>query len=173
MRDGWLCTGDLGYLAEGQLYVTGRSKELIIKAGRNYVPTDIEAACMEEPRLRPGRAVAFGLPSARTGTEDLVVVAEVADAESAGDRRLAQRLVGRVTERTGVRPDRVELVEPGLLPKTSSGKLQRRRVRAAYESGVGLDRPKSFLIESAVQRAQSVVELARCRVRRLLGWQDG
>ncbi|MBW2523964.1 MAG: fatty acyl-AMP ligase [Deltaproteobacteria bacterium] len=172
MRDGWLATGDLGYLAGGQLHVTGRSKELIIKAGRNYVPTDIEAACMQEPQLRPGRAVAFGLPCARTGTEDLVVVAEVAEAGLVGDRQLAQRVVGRVAEHTGVRPDRVELVGQGVLPKTSSGKLQRRQVRAALESGVGLDRPRSLIVETAVHRARSAVDLARCRLRRLLGWQS-
>lgn len=171
LRDGWLRTGDLGYVADRQLYVTGRAKELIIKAGRNYLPVDIEEACLDEPRLRAGRAVAFGLNNAETGTEDLVIVAEVRDAAWTADRQLAQRITGRVAERTGVRPDRVELVEPGLLPKTTSGKLQRNRVRDAFEAGRGLSPPGRRMLEGAWQRVLSLALLARVRARRALGWQ--
>lgn len=171
LRDGWLRTGDLGYLADGLLYVTGRRKELIIKGGRNYLPADIEAVCMDEPRLRAGRAVAFGLPNRQTGTEDLVMVAEVREAAAAKDRSLAQRITAAVVERTGVRPDRVELVEPGLLPKTTSGKLQRSRVRAAYETGRPLERRGRWQVEALRERGRSLLDLVWVKMRRRLGWQ--
>jgi acyl-CoA synthetase (AMP-forming)/AMP-acid ligase II len=183
LRDGWLRTGDLGYHADGMLHVTGRAKELVIKAGRNYVPTDIEAACLAEPELRRGRVVAFGLPNRHTGTEDLVIVAEVRDRRSVGRAELVQRITAAVADRAGVRPDRVDLVEPGVLPKTTSGKLQRNRVRAAYERGVpfgGATRAlRSRLAEAAlralpprmVERARSSAELVWSGLRRVLGWR--
>jgi acyl-CoA synthetase (AMP-forming)/AMP-acid ligase II len=171
LRDGWLRTGDLGYLADGQLYVTGRRKELIIKGGRNYLPADVEAVCMAEPQLRAGRAVAFGLTNRQTGTEDLVLVAEVRERGDASDRALAHRLTTAVVERTGVRPDRVELVVPGLLPKTTSGKLQRGLVRAAYASGGSLERPGRWQLEALTARGRSWLDLAWLKMRRRLGWQ--
>jgi len=171
LRDGWLRTGDLGYLVQAELYVTGRAKELIIKAGRNYVPTDIEAACGLDARVRPGRVVAFGLPNRITGTEDLVIVAEVRDARWVGSAELAQRLTGAVAERAGVRPDRVELVAPGLLPKTTSGKLQRNRVRAAFESGSALERRSGVRAAALREMARSATMIGWAKVRRWLGWQ--
>ncbi|MFZ5785426.1 MAG: fatty acyl-AMP ligase [Acidobacteriota bacterium] len=172
LRDGWLMTGDLGYLDEAsRLHVTGRRKEIIIKSGRNYLPQDFEAACLEAPALRPGRAVAFGLPNRRTGTEDLVLVAEVRDEARVRDPLLVQRIARRVAERTGIRPDRVELAPPGLLPKTTSGKLQRGRVRAAYEAGVALRPPPRAPVDVAVEAVRSIVELTAARLHKLLGWQ--
>jgi acyl-CoA synthetase (AMP-forming)/AMP-acid ligase II len=172
LRDGWLRTGDLGYLDEdGELHVTGRAKEIIIKGGCNYLPQDFEAACLELPALRAGRAVAFGLPNPRTGTEDLVLVAEVRDAARARDPALVQRVVRVVTERTGVRPDRVELAVPGVLPKTTSGKLQRGRVRAAYEAGAPLRPPPRAPVDVAIELARSALGLAASRLSKLLGWR--
>jgi acyl-CoA synthetase (AMP-forming)/AMP-acid ligase II len=183
LRDGWLRTGDRGYQADGMLHVTGRLKELVIKAGRNYVPTDIEAACLDQPGLRRGRVVAFGLPNRITGTEDLVVVAEVSERRLVGNAELGQRITAAVADRAGVRPDRVELLEPGVLPKTTSGKLQRNRVRLAYERGVPLGAGRGalgsraaelamrVLPERAVERVRSSAELWWSRVRKVLGWK--
>ena len=168
---GWLRTGDLGYLADGELYVTGRVKELIIKGGRNYLPADIEAVCHDEPRLRAGRAVAFGLPNRGTGTEDLVLVAEVREPSTAGDLALGQRLAAAVLERAGVRPDRVELLAPGALPKTTSGKLQRARVREAYSAGEGLAAPRPRVIDPLAERARAWVDRKWFKLKRRLGWQ--
>jgi acyl-CoA synthetase (AMP-forming)/AMP-acid ligase II len=171
-QDGWLLTGDLGYLdEEDRLHVTGRRKEIIIKSGRNYLPQDFEAACLGSPALRPGRAVAFGLTNRRTGTEDLVLVAEVRDPARVRDPLLVQRIARLVAERTGVRPDRVELAPPGLIPKTTSGKLQRGRVRAAYEAGIALRPPPRAPVDVAVEAVRSLVDLAAAKLHRIFGWQ--
>jgi len=124
--DGWLRTGDLGFLdAEGYLYVTGRLKDVIIVGGENVVPADIEDIVDHVPGVRYSAAV--GVDSARTGTQRLHVVAEVR--EQAGDAeslsRLVREIVQRVREGRGHRPARVLLVRPGTIPKTSSGKIQR------------------------------------------------
>jgi acyl-coenzyme A synthetase/AMP-(fatty) acid ligase len=115
--------------------------------------------------------VAFGLPNRITGTEDLVIVAEVRDARWVGSAELAQRLTGAVAERAGVRPDRVELVAPGLLPKTTSGKLQRNRVRAAFESGSALERRSGVRAAALREMARSATMIGWAKVRRWLGWQ--
>ncbi len=127
--DGWLRTGDLGFLdAEGYLYVTGRLKDVIIVGGENVIPADVEEIVDHVPGVRYSAAV--GVDSARTGTQRLHVVAEVreqaADAESLS--RLVREIVQRVREGRGHRPARVLLVRPGTIPKTSSGKIQRSRL---------------------------------------------
>jgi len=167
-----LHTGDLGYRDErGLVHVTGRLKELIIKGGRNYLPQDFEAACLDTPGLRAGRVVAFGTANTRTGTEDVVIVAEVRDAARVRDPVLLQRVARAVSDRTGLRPDRVELAEPGMLPRTTSGKLQRGRVKAAYEAGVALRGVPLSAVESVREGVRSLVDLAVVKVSRMLGWQ--
>ncbi|MBI5533993.1 MAG: fatty acyl-AMP ligase [Deltaproteobacteria bacterium] len=173
----WLRTGDLGYLADGLLYVTGRLKELVIKGGRNYVPADIEAAIDGEPEVRRGRVVAFGLQNRTAGTEDIVVVAEVRDRRNVGNLEVAQRLTGLITERAGVRPDRLDLLPAGTLTKTSSGKLQRAAVRRAYEQGVALRAPTNgvWLLSPGLEllrgRAWAIAELGRSKARAWLNWR--
>jgi acyl-CoA synthetase (AMP-forming)/AMP-acid ligase II len=170
--DGWLATGDLGYLHEdGTLYITGRSKDLIIKGGRNYLPQDFEAACLEIRGLRPGRTVAFGLANQSNGTEDIVIVAEVRDPARTRDPVLLQRVVRTVSERTGIRPDRIELANPGVLPKTTSGKLQRGRVKSAYEAGIALRSPPRTRVDGLLEGVRSAMNLALSKINRMLGWQ--
>jgi fatty-acyl-CoA synthase len=129
-RDGWLFTGDLGYLAEGQLYLTGRKKDLIIIKGRNYDPQRIEWLADEVPGVRKGSAVAFSRPGAES--EELVVVAE---ARAANQEPLKQAISQRINEQLQLCTTDVVLVPPGALPKTSSGKLQRQKTRSQYLSG--------------------------------------
>lgn len=140
--EGWVATGDLAYLAEGELYITGRSKDLIIKAGRNLHPQDIEAVVAEVPGVRRGCVASFGSQDVGGGSELLVVVFETRNKGSEAER-LCQEVRRRVGETMGVTPDRVVGVAPGLLPKTPSGKIRRgeclRRFRAgtlARKSGV-------------------------------------
>jgi acyl-CoA synthetase (AMP-forming)/AMP-acid ligase II len=126
---GWLRTGDLGLLDDdGFLYVTGRLKDVIIVAGQNVVPADVEDAVDHVPGVR--YAAAVGIESERTGTQRLHVVAEVREPDAPDESlsRLVRQIVQRVHEQVGHRPARVLLVRPGTIPKTSSGKIQRSRL---------------------------------------------
>ena len=129
-----LRTGDLGFLSDGELFVTGRIRELIIVAGRNLYPLDLELACEEAvPELRRGCGVAFAYESER-GAE-VGIAYEVADgAATDHDRIIAsiRRVVGR---RFDVRVAAVALIKPRTIPKTSSGKVQRGRCRDAFLAG--------------------------------------
>jgi acyl-CoA synthetase (AMP-forming)/AMP-acid ligase II len=123
--DGWYLTGDRGYVAAGELYVIGRSKDLIINAGKNIYPQDIEAIVNGVPGVHPGRVVVFGVPDEREGTELIVVVAEVGEMESAEEKVLKKAIRQEVARRSMVTAAYVSLVEPRWLLKTSSGKIAR------------------------------------------------
>jgi acyl-CoA synthetase (AMP-forming)/AMP-acid ligase II/acyl carrier protein len=125
-------TGDLGYLADGELYVTGRLKDLVIVAGRNLAPHDIEAAVSDIPGVVAGRAVAFGLSDEREGTERLVIVAETELTDPAHREALQREIVARVSAQTDVAPGDVRLVAPRWLRKSTSGKIARDRNRQRY-----------------------------------------
>jgi fatty-acyl-CoA synthase len=120
---GWLRTGDLGFLRGGELFITGREKDRVIVAGKKYVPQDLEAAAMEVPGVRAGRAVAFAVPS-EEGERAVVVAERSADATADVATRVAQA----VAARTGLTP-RVVMVAHGALPLTSSGKVRRHETR--------------------------------------------
>ena len=132
---GWLDSGDLAYRAEGEIFIAGRRKDLIIKAGRNLVPQEIEEVTASVPGIRRGCVVAFGVSRPELGTESLVVVAETRK-RGPGDR---ERLEGAITEQVaaalGLPPDVVALVPPGAVPKTSSGKIRRAATRDLYLAG--------------------------------------
>ncbi len=135
-RDGWLCTGDLGYLLDGELVLCGRIKDVIIVGGRNVFPEDIERACGVLDGVRAGNVIAFGVEGYK-GKETVVVVAEVrlggdADHEHAGFDDVRHSIHHRTLEVCGLPPRDVMLVRPGTLPKTSSGKLQRAKCRELY-----------------------------------------
>jgi fatty-acyl-CoA synthase len=127
----WLRTGDLAYLVDGQMVMCGRIKDVIIVGGRNVYPQDIERAVGEIDGVRAGNVIAFGLPG-RNGKERVIVVAE-----TRGDD--LDRIRAEVSEQSvaavGVPTAGVELVKPGTLPKTSSGKLQRALCREQFLNG--------------------------------------
>jgi acyl-CoA synthetase (AMP-forming)/AMP-acid ligase II len=128
--DGWLRTSDLGFVdSEGYLYITGRLKDLIILGGENITPADIEEIVDRIPGVR--YSAALGLEHERTGTQRLHVVAEVREPGMAPDARsrLIRDIVHGVHHQRGHRPAKVLLVAPGTIPKTSSGKIQRSRLR--------------------------------------------
>jgi acyl-CoA synthetase (AMP-forming)/AMP-acid ligase II len=129
-KDGWLHTGDLGYLADGHLFICGRVKDILIIRGRNYYPHDIEWTVGELPGVRRGNVVAFGVDV--DGEEQLVVCAEAFQSEAAG---LADAIAARITGEIGLSPYKVEIVPQGSLPRTSSGKAQRRKAKQMYEEG--------------------------------------
>ncbi|HVF56841.1 MAG TPA: fatty acyl-AMP ligase [Pyrinomonadaceae bacterium] len=128
-KSGWLHTGDLGYIADGELFVCGRVKDLIIVRGANFYPHDIEGAVRDLAGIRRGNVVAFGVSD--EGEEKLVVVAE-ADFRDAATLR--QSIAARIYETAGIDVHRIVLVPAGTLPKTSSGKPQRRKTRQLYET---------------------------------------
>ena len=126
--DGWLKTGDLGYLVDGELVICGRIKDVIIVGGRNVFPEDVERAVAEVDGVRAGNVIAFGIEG-RKGKEAFVVVAET---KSDTTERVREEVTIRVRDAIGLPPEEVVLVEPGTLPKTSSGKLQRSLCRTKY-----------------------------------------
>jgi acyl carrier protein len=133
--DGWMDSGDLGYWADGELYVTGRAKDLIIKAGHNIVPQEIEIAAAEVPGVRRGCVAAFGTRDPELGTEQLIVVAETRAAAQEELDRIEAEVIRKVGMAVGTPPDKVELVAPQSIPKTSSGKIRRNETRLLYERG--------------------------------------
>ncbi|MFE9442316.1 fatty acyl-AMP ligase [Streptomyces sp. NPDC006602] len=135
-RDGrFLRTGDLGFLRDGELFVTGRLKDLIVIDGRNHYPQDLElSAEMAHPALRPGCTAAFSVDGGVDG-EQVVLVAEAApDAEGEAEK-ITDLIRSAIGEAHGVSVRDVVLVHPGTIPKTSSGKIQRRATRTAHLSG--------------------------------------
>jgi len=129
-RDGWLHTGDLGFLHEGEIHVTGRKKDVIILRGRNHHPHEIEWAAAEARGVRKGGVVAFSVPG--EVDEQLVIVAERRERGEAPDPR---EVADVVSDRTGLRASEVMVLEPGGLPKTTSGKLRRRHTRDLFGRG--------------------------------------
>ncbi len=127
-RDGWLCTGDLAYLVNGELVLCGRIKDVIIVGGRNVFPEDIERAVGVLDGVRAGNVIAFGVEGYK-GKETVVVVAEVRADDLVEMRHHVHH---RTLDVCGLPPRDVMLVKPGTLPKTSSGKLQRARCRELY-----------------------------------------
>ena len=132
-EDGWLDSGDLAYIAEGELYITGRVKDVIIKGGRNLHPQEIEEIAGRVDGVRSGCVVAFGVPDRASGTERLVVTAEARDL--AERDRIAQEITRRVSDSLGLPPDVVEILPVHSIPKTSSGKLRRTETRRLYLEG--------------------------------------
>jgi fatty-acyl-CoA synthase len=167
-RDGWLHTGDLGYVAGGEVYVSGRLKDILIVNGRNYYPQGIEWVVDEIPGVRRGSSVVFTRPG--KASEEVVVAVESRATEDAAQALRAQ-IVTRVGEEFQLAVADVALAPPGTLPKTSSGKLQRRKTREQYLAGtIGkTGRGGSTRLAVAKYVALSFVGRARHEVRKLFG----
>ncbi|MCP3144878.1 AMP-binding protein [Pyxidicoccus xibeiensis] len=133
LHEGWLRTGDLGYRADGTLFITGRKKELIIKGGHNLIPSILEELASEVYGVRPGCVAAVGVRSEHRHTELAYVLAET-KLEPAEHGVLGERIRERLRAH-GIAIDHVLLVPPGTLPKTTSGKLKRRAISQAIASG--------------------------------------
>jgi 1-acyl-sn-glycerol-3-phosphate acyltransferase len=142
-HDGWLDTGDLAYMANGELYITGRIKDIIIRAGRNIYPHELEAAVGNIAGVRNGRVAVFGSTDPRTGTERLIVLAETRSEDSAERERLRGEINTLASDLVGAPPDEVVLAPPGTVLKTSSGKIRRAASRERFEQGDIGKRPRS------------------------------
>ena len=133
MRDGFYLTGDLGFVDDqGEIFITGRKKDVIIVNGKNIFPQDIESAISSIAGIYPGRAVAFGIWDEEIGSEDLIVLAERKEREPTTNLKMA--IQKAVLAEIGIVPKRVEILEHMSLVKTSSGKLSRSRNKELYQA---------------------------------------
>jgi 1-acyl-sn-glycerol-3-phosphate acyltransferase len=164
-RDGWIDSGDLGYWADGELFITGRQKDLIKKAGRNLYPQEVEEIVGALPGIRKGCVAAFGVHDPSVGTERLVVVAETRAADRAERARLRAAVMDRVVAALGVPADVVVIAGPHAVLKTSSGKVRRSATRAAYLQGT-MGRPTRSPV---AQWTRLLVGVLGGRVRRAIG----
>lgn len=130
--DGWLDTGDLGYIVDGNVVITGRKSDLIIVHGRNIWPQDLEYLAEQQEEVRPGDASAFSVPGP-DGRDRVVVVVQCRVADGARRNALVRRLHRLIHEMLGI-DSIIELVPPHTLPRTSSGKLSRSAARRDYLS---------------------------------------
>lgn len=136
-REGWFMTGDIGYIAGGELFVVGRYKDLIINAGKNVYPSDIETIIYTIPGVKAGRAVVFGVSDEREGTELLAAVVEVSS-ENGEERQDIKRAIRQeVTRQAMITLTYIHLVEPKWLIKTSSGKIARGANREKWMKETG------------------------------------
>ena len=131
-HDGWLDTGDRAYIAEGDLFITGRIKDIIIRAGQHIAPHEIEEAVGAVPGLRKNGIAAFGVTDPASGTERVVVLAEADEKDPSAQAALKVRAQEAATHIVGGPPDEVVLVAPGTVPKTASGKIRRAAARDLY-----------------------------------------
>jgi 1-acyl-sn-glycerol-3-phosphate acyltransferase len=134
-HDGWLDSGDLAYVANGNVFITGRVKDIIIKGGQNIYPEELEAAVGDLPNVRKGCAAAFASADPKTGSEQLIVVAETHSTDAAVRAQLQQTVAETVSDILGVPADQVIIAQPHTVPKTSSGKIRRTTTRDLYEAG--------------------------------------
>ncbi len=134
-RDGWLDSGDLAYIAGGDVYVTGRVKDLIIRAGRNIYPHELEEAIGNLPGIRKGCVAVFASTDRASATEKLVVLAETRETASQERARLQAAITALAVDLTGAAPDDVKLAPPHTVLKPSSGKVRRAASRELYERG--------------------------------------
>jgi acyl-CoA synthetase (AMP-forming)/AMP-acid ligase II len=130
--DGWYLTGDYGYLSKGELFVTGRKKDMLIVGGKNVYPQDIESIACEVPGVHPGRVVVFGIFDERSGTEEVVLVAEVDDRNENEHMKIGDAIRQHVTKNSAIALRQVYVVGPKWILKTSSGKAARSANREKF-----------------------------------------
>jgi len=135
LGEGWLDTGDIGFLCEGELHLYGRAKDLVILRGRNFAPQDFEHAIDDLPAVRTGCSAAVSAMAGDGSGEELWLFVERAREARRQDGAFAEAVVRRVLERTGIRAASVIPLAPGTLPRTSSGKIRRAATLRAYRSG--------------------------------------
>jgi 1-acyl-sn-glycerol-3-phosphate acyltransferase len=131
----WLDTGDRAYVADGEVHLTGRVKDIIIRGGRNIYPHEVEDAVGAVPGVRRGCVAVFGSPDPQSGTERLVVLAETRATEAAEQNALRARILDATVAVLGEPPDEVVLAPPHTVLKTSSGKIRRAACRELHDAG--------------------------------------
>lgn len=162
LTDGWLDTGDTGFLFQGELYVIGRAKDVLIIRGANHDPTLVERAADEVEGARTGCCVAASWRPDGHSTEILALFVEHAkSATPASLETMAEAVAKAVSDRTGLAPDLVEILPPGTLPRTSSGKLRRAEAKSLYQQGqlvAPADVTRRFLARAALRSGAAWVK---------------
>ncbi|MCA1199915.1 fatty acyl-AMP ligase [Sphingomonas sp. R647] len=133
MKDGWLDTGDMGYMSDGYIYIVGRAKDMIIVNGRNHWPQDIEWAVEQLPAFKQGDVAAFAITTPG-GEETPAVLVQCRTSDDSERQKLREEIRERVRAVTGMNCV-IELIPPRTLPRTSSGKLSRAKARNQYLNG--------------------------------------
>lgn len=169
----WLDSGDYAYLADGELYITGRAKDLIIRGGRNLYPYELEQAVGELSGVRKGCVAAFGVADPHSGTEKLVVVAETRMRDPAMRRALVQAIVALGADLLEQPPDEVVLAPPHAVLKTSSGKIRRAAVRARYLDGSLMAAARAPWLQVLRLGLASITGRGRTALARLPAWAYG
>ncbi len=150
---GWVDSGDRAFVADGEVFITGRVKDIVIRAGRNIYPHEAEEIAADVEGVRRGCVAAFGVRDERQGTEKLVVVVETRVDETLRRQSMTAAIQERLGELFGAPADDVVLVPPGSVPKTSSGKLRRSATKERYLEGKllsGTDNRRFVLIQVAI-----------------------
>lgn len=168
ITDGWLASGDRAYLNRGELFITGRSKDLIIRAGRNIYPSELEHEIGELDGIRQGCVAAFGSPDPGTGTERLVVVAETRRQGVEQRAHLIDAINKLALEIVGVPPDEVVLTKPNSVLKTSSGKIRRADTQKRFETNQLEQTEKALWLQVLRLGSSAIVPQAQRIGRRVL-----
>ena len=154
---GWLNTGDQAYMAEGELFITGRVKDIIIRAGRNIYPDQLEKAIGHIEGIRKGCVAIFGIKDESSGTERLIILAETKEMEE----RIREELIHKITtlsgELLGAIADKVVLAETGAVLKTSSGKIRRSATKELYIRNKGKSETQSLLLQFSRLFLKSII----------------
>jgi acyl carrier protein len=143
----WLHTGDRAYLKDGMVYITGREKDIIIRGGRNISPYELEQAVGDLAGVRRGCVAVFGSRDEATGTERVVVLAEMRDTDGSRHADLKRMINELAVSLTGAPADDIVLAPPATVPKTSSGKIRRTAAREFYERGPTSVRPQAVWLQ--------------------------
>lgn len=131
----WLDSGDLAYIAEGEVYITSRIKDIIIRGGRNVYPHELEETVGNIPGIRKGCVAVFASKDTVSGTERLIVLAESRKTDVEHKDTLRRQIIDKSVDLLGMPPDEVVIAPPGTVLKTSSGKIRRAASRSLYEKG--------------------------------------
>jgi len=163
LHDGWLDSGDRGYMAGGDVCITGRIKDIIIRAGRHLYPQEIEEAVAGIAGIRKGGVAVFSVTDPGAGTERVIVLAETRAADPAARAKLQAAAHEVVTDAAGTPPDEIILAPPRTVPKTSSGKIRRSAAKELYSRGqIGAPPSALWLQLLRLSLAGAGVQIGRC-----------
>lgn len=157
----WLDSGDLGYIAEGDIFITGRNKDVIIRAGRNVYPHELEEVVGNIEGIRNGCVVAFPAKDHHSATERLVVLAETRETDPAIKQKLKNIISSSSSDLIGLPPDEIILAPPHTVLKTSSGKVRRSACRELYEQNLLGKAPKAFWLQISRTALRSMMPIGR------------